>query len=68
MNHLNLNKPLSIFTVGAILFLLAPVIPFDSYTVNEIFIAGILMQLAGITAAVIVFFRYKITERCLKEI
>lgn len=68
MNYLNLKLPLSIFLVGVFLFLLAPVMIFDSYTIHEIFITGILMQLIGITAGLAVFYRYKVTEKCLKEI
>ena len=68
MNNLNLNIPLSIFLAGAILFLLAPLELFDSYTTHEIFMTGLLIELIGITAGLIVFYRYKITEKVLKEI
>ena len=68
MKNLNLNIALTIFSVGAILFLLAPLKLFDSYTVHEIFMTGLLIELVGITAGLIVFYRNKITEKTLKEI
>ncbi|MBL1142757.1 MAG: hypothetical protein HND53_12070 [Proteobacteria bacterium] len=68
MYKLNLNIPLSIFLTGTILFLLAPVLIFDSYSTHEIFMTGIVIQLTGITASLIEFFRYKITEKLIKEI
>ena len=60
MKKINLNIPVTIFTIGAILFLSAPS--------KEIFMSGLLIELIGITAGVAVFFRYKITEKCMKEI
>lgn len=68
MKNLNLNIALTIFSVGAILFLLAPLKLFDSLTTQEIFITGLLIELVGITAGLIVFYRNKITEKTLKEI
>lgn len=68
MNKLNLNLPLSIFSVGAILFLLAPSKLFITYTTHEIFISSLLIELLGIAAGLVAFYRYKITEKYLKEI
>jgi hypothetical protein len=68
MYKLNLNIPLSVFLAGAVLFLLAPVLIFDSYTTNEIFITGIAMQVIGITASLIEYYRYKITQKLIRNI
>ena len=68
MNNLNLNIPVSIFLVGVILFLFAPLGLFSSYTIQEISMAGLLIELVGIISGLIVFYRYKITEMCMKEI
>jgi hypothetical protein len=68
MYKLNLNIPLIIFLAGAILFLLAPVLVFDSYTTHEILITGITIQMVGLTASLIEFFRFKVTEKLIKEI
>jgi hypothetical protein len=68
MNNLNLNIPLSIFSVGAILFLLAPSRLFVSSISHEIFMTGLLIEMIGITTGLIVFYRYKMTEKCMKEI
>ncbi len=68
MNNLNLNIPLSIFSIGAILFLLAPSRLFISNSTHEIFMTGLLIELIGITAGLIVYYRYRITEKYLKEI
>ena len=59
MNNLNLNIPLSIFSVGAILFLLAPSRLFVSSISHEIFMTGLLIEMIGITTGLIVFYRYK---------
>ena len=68
MKHINLNLPLSIFVIGTVLFLLAPVISFASYSTDEIFITGIAIQLLGVIASLVVFYRYKVTEKILKEL
>lgn len=68
MKYINLNIPLSIFAAGTVLFLLAPVMTFGSYSADQIFIAGIFIQLVGVIASLIVFYRYKVTEKILKEI
>lgn len=68
MKNLNLNIPITVFLVGAILFLLAPLKLFDSYNVHEIFMTGLLIEFVGITAGLFMFYRQKITEKYLKEI
>jgi hypothetical protein len=68
MNNLNLNIPLAIFSVGAILFLLAPSSLFISNASHEIFMTGLLIEMIGITAGLIAYYRYRITEKYLKEI
>lgn len=68
MNHLNLNTPLFIFAVGIVLFFLAPAVTFSSYSAEQIFISGIFIQLVGLISSLIAFYRYKVTERILKEI
>lgn len=68
MNNLNLNIPLSVFSVGVILFVLAPFEFFYSHTIQEISMAGLLIELFGIAAGLIVFYRHKVTEGCLEEL
>ena len=68
MNNLNLNIPVSVFSVGVILFLFAPLELLSSYTIQEISMTGLLIELLGIIAGLIVFYRYKVTEKYLKEI
>ena len=55
MNKLNLNIPLTIFLTGAIMFLFAPFEMFDAFTTHDIFMTGLLIELAGITASMAVF-------------
>ena len=68
MKKINLTIPLSIFLAGTILFLLTPVMIFGSFTTNEIFLTGIVLQIVGITASLIQFFRYQMTQKGMKEI
>ena len=68
MNKLNLNIPITIFLTGVVLFLLAPFEKFEAYSTYEIFIAGLLIELIGIAVGLAMFFRYKITEKLIKEI
>ena len=68
MNNLNLNIPLSIISVGVMLFLFAPLEFFSAYTTQEIAMAGLIIELVGILAGLIVFYRHKVTEMYLKEI
>jgi hypothetical protein len=68
MKDLNLNIPLSIFSVGAVLFLLAPSKLFITSISHEVFMSGLMIELIGITAGLVVFYRYKITEKYMKDI
>lgn len=68
MYHLNLNMPLLVFLVGVMLFLFAPIESVSTYSTQEISMAGLLIELTGIISGLIVFYRYKITERTIKEI
>jgi hypothetical protein len=68
MNNLNLNIPVSVFSVGVILFLFAPLGLTSQFTIQEISMTGLLIELLGIIAGLIVFYRYKVTEIYLKEI
>ena len=68
MNNLNLNIPVSVFSVGVMIFLFAPIESFTSYTVQEISMTGLFIELVGIMAGLFVFYRYKVTEKYLKEI
>lgn len=68
MNNLNLNIPLSIIAVGVMLFLLAPLGLTSQFTIQEISMTGLLIELAGILVGSIVFYRHKVTEMYLEEI
>jgi hypothetical protein len=68
MNKLNLNIPVSVFSVGVIIFLFAPLEFFYSHTIQEISMAGLLIELVGIIAGLIVLYRHKVTEECLEEL
>ena len=68
MNNLNINVPLTIFLAGAILFLLAPLKLFDSYTISEIFTTGLFIEMVGITASLAVFYINKINGKTMEEI
>lgn len=68
MNKINLNKTLSIFAMGTVLFLIAPVMTFQTYSTDKIFIIAIVLQLIGVITSLIVFYREKVTEKLLKEI
>lgn len=68
MNNLNLNIPISVFLVGAMLFLFAPIESFYAYSSQEISMAGLLIELVGISLGLIMFFRYKVTEMYLEDI
>ena len=68
MNNLNINIPLSIIIVGIMLFLLAPVGLTSEFTIQEISIAGLLIELTGIILGSIMFYRHKVTKRFLEEI
>lgn len=66
MKNLNLNVALIIFLAGTVLFLLAPLKLFDSYTAHEIFTTGLLIELVGITASMVVFYMNKINEKTIE--
>ena len=68
MNNLNLNIPVSVFAVGAMIFLSAPLEFFSSYTSQEISMTGLLIELVGIIAGSIVLYRHKVTQIILEEI
>ena len=68
MNNLNLNIPLSIISVGVMIFLFAPLGLTSQFTIQEISMSGLLIELIGIIVGSIVFYRYKVTEMYLKEI
>ena len=68
MKIFNLNIPVSIFLVGAILFLFAPIESFSAYSSQEISMAGLLIELAGILLGLIMFYRHKVTEMYLEDI
>jgi hypothetical protein len=67
MKHINFNISLSVFITGALMFLLAPVMTFDSYSTREIFMTGIIMQIVGITVGLIEFFKYKMDNRIIEN-
>ncbi len=67
MKNLNLNIPLSIISVGVMLFLFAPSGLFSSYTIQEISVAGLLVELLGIIIGSIMFYRHKVTDISLEE-
>ena len=56
MNNLNLNIPLSIFSVGAMIFLFSPLEFFYSYSIQDIAMTGLLIQFFGVIIGSIVFF------------
>ncbi|MFT5395967.1 MAG: hypothetical protein ACI85N_001155 [Gammaproteobacteria bacterium] len=68
MNNLNLNIPLSIISVGVMLFLLAPVVLTSQFTIQEISMTGLMIELLGIIVGSIMFYRYKVTAMSLEEI
>lgn len=68
MNKNNLNKTLSIFAIGTTLFLIAPVMTFQAYSTDKILIAAIVIQLIGVIASLVMFYREKVTEKLLKNI
>lgn len=68
MNNLNFNIPVSIFILGAILFLLAPLGLFSSFNANQIYMAALLIESIGVTTALVVFYRDKITQMLIEEI
>ena len=67
MNKLNLNIPVVIFIIGAVLFLLAPLGLFSSFGVNNMYIAGLLVESIGVTTALVIFYRDKINDFYLDE-
>ena len=68
MNNLNLNIPVSVFSVGVMIFLFPPLEFFSSYTIQDISMTGLLIELFGIIAGTIVLYRHKVTEMSLEEI
>jgi len=68
MNNLNLNIALSVFSVGAMIFLFSPLEFFYAYSIQDIAMTGLLIELVGIIIGAIVFFRYKVTQMYLEEI
>lgn len=68
MNYLNLNIPLSVFSVGVIIFVLAPLEFFYSHTIQEISMAGLIIELVGIITGAVVLYRKKVTQECLENI
>ena len=68
MKNVNLNIPVSIFVLGAILFLIAPLGLFPSFTANQIYLASLLVESTGITVGFVMYFRDKITQMYLDEI
>ena len=59
MNNFELNIPVSIFIVGAILFLLAPLMSISSFSANEMHKLALVLESIGVSATAIVFFREK---------
>lgn len=68
MNKINLNKTLSIFAIGAVLFQIAPAITFQPYSAEIVVIAAMVIQLIGVIASLIMFYREKVTAKLLKDI
>ena len=68
MNNLNINIPVSIFLVGAVLFLLAPLGLFSSFSTNDIYTTGLFIESIGVTTGFVVIYRDKITELFMEEI
>ncbi|MFT5350074.1 MAG: hypothetical protein ACI909_001660 [Planctomycetota bacterium] len=59
MNKLELNISVSIFIIGAALFLLAPSGVFSSVNTDEIHMTALLIESIGVTTATVVFLREK---------
>lgn len=68
MNNINLNIPLSIISVGIMLFLLAPAGLTSQFTIQEMSMTGLMIELLGIIAGSIALYRHKVTEMYLEEI
>ena len=68
MKNLNLNIPIVIFSLGAVIFLLAPLKLFNPNIMHEIFMMGLLMELIGIATGLFMLFRYKTTKKIMKKI
>ncbi len=68
MKSLNLNIPICIFSVGAILFLLAPLGLFSSFNASDIYTTGLFTESIGIAIGFVTIVRYKLTEKIMKEI
>ncbi len=68
MNYLNIDFPVSVFSVGAFIFLSAPLEIFSSYTIKEISMTGLLIELVGIIIGALVIYRNKVTQECLEDI
>ena len=61
MNNLELNISVSIFITGAALFLLAPSGILSSFNTDEMHMTALMIESLGLTTALVVFFREKIT-------
>lgn len=68
MTKINLNMTLSIFAVGAVLFLIAPAMTFQYYNEEMVVIAAMVIQFLGVIASLLMFYRDKVTAKLLKDI
>lgn len=57
-----------IFIIGAVLFLIAPLGLFKSFSSNDIYLVALIIESIGVTASVVVFYRDKLTAILLEEI
>ena len=67
MNSINFNIPVMIFVFGAVVFLLAPLGLFSSFSTNNLYITGLLIESIGVTTALVIFYRDKIADLYLDE-
>ena len=68
MKAMNLNIAITIFAIGTLLFLMAPLKMFSSLNNDQIFMASLIIQLIGVSVGVAILIRHKITEKLMKEI
>ncbi len=68
MNNLDFNIPVVIFITGAVLFLVAPLGLLPMLNTNQVYITALLFESIGVTVALLVFYRDKITAMYIEEI
>jgi hypothetical protein len=62
MNNMNSNLPVIIFMLGAIVFLLAPLQVISSFSANDLYITGLLLESIGVAMSLVSFCSDKINQ------